>query len=90
MPLLTKIVTEDGRQIGTLEDGSRVLLSNPFPCFSSQSASKRVNEKMLHLGDELRKQAREDKTSYYQIGAYTSTPPLEIITYITWDGSPVK
>jgi hypothetical protein len=90
MPLLTNIVTQDGKQIGTLEDGTRVLLSNPIPDFNHQEVSKRVNEKKPHLRDDLKNQARKDSTYFHQIGTYKLVTPLEIITYIKWEGKPIE
>jgi len=89
MPLLEYIATERGRQIGTLEDGTRVLLSNPYPFFKSQEVSKGASN--ANLRDFLKAQAREDKTYSYQIGTHEAiTSSLGIITYIRWEGELIE
>jgi len=88
MPLLTKITTEEEKQIGITEDDKKVLLFNPSPGFNSQETSK--GKPHIYLVDNLKEQARKDKNYYYQQGICGGALGSEIISYIRWDGEIIK
>ena len=88
MPLLEKVETEDGKQVGTLEDGRKFLLSEPVSGFKHQNISQGGGHRDLRAN--LQNQAAHDEDYYYQEGTYKQVHSGEVITYIRWCGELIE